>query len=110
MRRCLRVLLPGLFAIVFASTAAWAGNSRILIVNEGEEPIYSLALAQSGGALGGDLLSPVDVVGIGEGRWVRLPANRAGCYVDMRASYGDGHTADRKRVNVCVSDRVVFAH
>lgn len=109
MRRCLRILLPALFAFVFASTAVWAANSRILILNEGNESIYSLALAQPGGDFGADLLSPVDVVGIGEGRWIRLPGGR-GCYVDVRASYGDGHTADRKRVNLCVSERVIFAH
>lgn len=110
MRQCLRVLLPGLFAIVFASSSAWASGAGILILNEGEEPIYSLALAQAGGDFGSDLLGPADVVEIGEGRWVRIPAGRGSCYYDMRASYRDGHTADRKRVNLCVTERIVFAH
>jgi len=109
MHRVLRVLLPGLFGFVCAFSPAVAGPERILIVNEGEEPIYSLAMAPSGAGYAGDLLSPVDVIGIGEGRWIRVPGRR-GCYYDVRATYGDGHTAYRVRVNVCVVERIAFAH
>jgi len=108
MHRVLRVLLPWLFGFVCAFSPAVAGPERILIVNEGEEAIYSLAMAPSGAAYSADLLGPVDVVGIGEARWIRVPGRR-GCSYDVRATYGDGHTADRLRVNVCVVERIAFA-
>jgi len=110
MGRLLRFLLPAVFVFVCTGIVAGAAPVRILIVNAGEEPIYSLALAPRPGEWSDDLMPAADVVGIGEARSVALPRGKMTCYYDVRATYRDGHTADRKRVNLCVAERIVFEH
>lgn len=83
---------------------------RVLVLNEGEESIYSLASSADGTAWSGDLLGMTGVVRLGEGRWTRVPLVPSTCYYDIRATYPDGDTAIGRQIDLCQTDRVVFRH
>lgn len=99
-----------LSALCGAASSSITSAARVLVLNQGEEPIYALARSADGTTWTADLLGMTGVVRLGEGRWTRVPLDPATCYYDIRATYPDGHTSIAPHVDLCAVDRVVFRH
>ena len=80
-----------------------------MVLNEGEEPIYTMARSLRDGSWSPDLLGMTEVIGIGEGRWMRLPLDPAACETTLQAVYQDGHTVVSS-VDLCTGGRAIFRH
>lgn len=98
-----------LLALCGAAPSSITPHARVLVLNEGEEPIYTVSRALDGGAWSADLLGMTQVIGIGEGLWMRLPVNPSSCGVRLQATYPDGHTAVAG-IDLCSGGRVIFRH
>lgn len=98
-----------LLALCGAAPSSITPTARILVLNEGEEPIYTVSRSLDGGAWSADLLGMTQVIGIGEGRWMRLPLRESSCAAVLQAAYPDGHTAVAG-VDLCAAGHVIFRH
>lgn len=98
-----------LLALCGAAPSSITPRTLILVLNEGEEPIYTVNRSLAGGTWSADLLGMTQVIGIGEGLWMRLPANPSSCAAALQAAYPDGHTAVAP-VDLCAGGRVIFRH
>jgi len=108
LARTLSALL--LLALCGAAPSSITLGTRVLVLNEGEEPIYTVSRSLDGGTWSADLLGMTQVIGIGEGLWMRLPANRSSCAGTLQATYPDGHTAVGA-IDLCAAGgRVIFRH
>lgn len=109
-----RLLARTLSAVLLAASCGAAPSSitphvRVLVLNEGEEPIYTVNRSLGAGTWSADLLGMTQVIGIGEGFWMRLPVSPSSCAATLQATYPDGHTAVAG-FDLCAGGRVIFRH
>jgi len=103
-----------LTALAFAtagSRAAGLQTRAILVVNGGNEAIFSLRLGHASTdppVWSADLLPFDGVIDVSEGRDVTVPVDPAACTADLQATYKDGHAIVVQDVDLCTADRVDF--
>lgn len=107
----------GLFAAVAlvsaaGSRAAGLSTHRILVVNEGNEAIFSLRLGHDTPppVWSSDVLPFDEVIDVSQGREIVVGVDPANCTADLQATYRDDHAVVVKDVDLCTADRVDFTH
>ena len=97
-------------AALAAAAPAAAANRSVLVLNGGNEAIFTLRVGHSAtNAWSDDLLGFASVVDVGRGVDVTIDVDPAVCTYDLTATYGDGHT-QMQTVDLCTVDRVRFDH
>lgn len=78
------------------------------VVNAGSEPVYALRVGHhANGEWSPDLLSPTQIIDVGDARAIRVPLEQT-CWYDIRAEYRDGHEEELHDLDLCTRGRQLF--
>ena len=97
-------------ACVAAGSAAGGPAHRLLVLNGGNEPIFTLRTAPAGQTAWGPDLLQTDVIDVSRGKDVTIVLDGATCAYDVEAAYPDGHVQVRAAVDLCSAGRISFDH
>ena len=78
---------------------------QILVLNEGNSPIFSLRI---GG--GPDLLSFDRVIDVSEGQEIDVTIDPSACKYDVMATYRNGHVELQRALDLCHVSRITFTY
>lgn len=95
---------------ILASAPAAAAARRVLVLNAGDQPIFTLRIGHAEqNAWGPDLLPFNDVVDVSRGRDVTINVDENACMNDVSATLGDGTTIVLRDVDLCTVTELRFA-
>lgn len=110
----IRVLATAAAAFVCLSFLAPAQSAaaarRVLVLNAGDQPIFTLRIGHAEqNAWGPDLLPFNDVVEVSRGRDVTIDVDANACTNDVSATLRDGTTIVLRDVDLCTVTELRFA-
>jgi hypothetical protein len=99
-----------LLAFLALPAPARPDGRELLVLNRGSEAIFAVQIGHAKTQTWSEDMLPFnDVVDVGEGKEVPLPAPKD-CVYDVRATYRDRSTSDLTNVDICTANSVSFDH
>jgi hypothetical protein len=87
--------------------AARAAARDLLVLNVGDQAIFSLRVGQAATSTwSGDLLAFNDVIGVSTGKTIHINYDDVVCAYDVKATLADGTTITLPQVNLCGIDQL----
>jgi hypothetical protein len=81
----------------------------VLIVNAGDDAIFSLKVGHAASSSwGDDVLGFSGVIEVSRGRVIRVSFDAAQCVYDLQATYRNGSVVVKHDVDLCKADRIDF--
>jgi hypothetical protein len=115
MRRLYRrvlffILGPALAAAVCVPCPAASAVRSLYVVNAGTQPVYAIRIGhRATGIWSDDLLSPTEIVDVGDSRRVHVTLADT-CWYDIRFEYGDGYSDELDDVDLCSATPLFLKH
>jgi|GEM_PF-3402310 len=101
MRR-LRGVALAIAMVAACGAQAWATTRTVLILNAGDEPIFSLRIGHAAQhAWSADLLAFDQAIEVSSGVEIPIVFDPVTCAYDVQATYEDGSVAVKRNVDLC---------
>lgn len=108
MRR-LRWIALAIAMAAACAAQAWATTRTVLILNAGDEPIFSLRIGHAAQhAWSADLLAFDQAIEVSSGSEVPIVFDPVTCAYDVQATYEDGSVAVKRNVDLCSVSHIKF--
>lgn len=110
MRRLLVAAIFMALGLCPLGAPAEVASHRVLVLNDGNEPIFTVRFGHAQTNLwSGDLLEFNQVIDVSRGRDLAFVLDPATCEYDVEATYSDGATVVLRDVDLCSVPNLTFS-